>query len=57
MSPRRAVSSAGMEAVATAMKAFADSTAGFSGSQWSRLRALAGQVTRFEFPQYAELRR
>ena len=50
-----AVSSAGMTAVATAIKAFADSTTGFSDAQWSRLRALVGQVTRFEFPQYVDL--
>jgi len=50
-----AVTSAGMEAVASAMKAFADSTAVFSDTQWARLRALAGQVTRFEFPQYVDL--
>ncbi|MFM7041079.1 MAG: clostripain-related cysteine peptidase [Planctomycetaceae bacterium] len=50
-----AVSSAGMTAVATAIKAFADSTNGFSEAQWSRLRALVGQVTRFEFPQYVDL--
>lgn len=50
-----AVSSAGMTAVAAAVKAFADSTTGFSDAQWSRLRALVGQVTRFEFPQYVDL--
>jgi len=50
-----AVSSAGMNAVAAAMKAFVDSTVGFTSTQGSRLRALAGQVTRFEFPQYVDL--
>ncbi|MFM8577275.1 MAG: clostripain-related cysteine peptidase, partial [Planctomycetaceae bacterium] len=50
-----AVNSESMEAVATAMKAFADSTVAYTATQLSRLRALAGQVTRFEFPQYVDL--
>ena len=50
-----AVKSSGMNAVAAAMKTFADTAEGFTATQATRLRALVGQVTRFEYPQYVDL--
>lgn len=50
-----AVRSNGMNAVAAAMKTFVDSTNAFTTTQTTRLRALVGQVTRFEYPQYVDL--
>jgi len=50
-----AVRSSGMNAVAAAMKTFGDSTDAFTATQTTRLRALVGQVTRFEYPQYVDL--
>lgn len=50
-----AVRSSGMNDVAAAIKTFVDSTDAFTATQTTRLRALVGQVTRFEYPQYVDL--
>jgi hypothetical protein len=50
-----AVKSSGMNAVAAAMKTFADAAEGFTATQVTRLRGLVGRVTRFEYPQYVDL--
>ena len=51
-----AVSSDRMGAVAGAVKSFVTASAGFSAAQIDRLKTVLGQVTRFEYPQYADLR-
>ena len=50
-----AIRSSGMNDVAAAIKTFVDSTDAFTATQTTRLRALVGQVTRFEYPQYVDL--
>ncbi len=50
-----AVESVKMNAVAGAMKAFVDASAGLTASQFTRVRSTIGKVTRFEFPQYVDL--
>jgi hypothetical protein len=44
-----------MNDVAAAIKTFVDTTDAFTATQTTRLRALVGQVTRFEYPQYVDL--
>lgn len=51
-----AVSSDRMPAVAAAVKSFVTASAGFSAAQIGRVRTVLGQVTHFEYVQYADLR-
>jgi hypothetical protein len=51
-----AISSDRMPAVAAAVKSFVTASAGFSAAQIGRVRTVLGQVTHFEYVQYADLR-
>ena len=51
-----AVSSDRIGAVAAAVKSFVTASAGFSAVQIGRVRTVLGQVTHFEYVQYADLR-
>jgi len=50
-----AIDSTKMNAVAGAVKAFVDVSAGLTAAQIGRVRATIAKVTRFEFPQYVDL--
>jgi hypothetical protein len=45
-----------MGAVAGAVKSFVTASASFNTAQINRLKTVLGQVTHFEYPQYADLR-
>ena len=51
-----AVSSAGMGAVAGAVKSFVTASANFNTAQLNRLKTVLGQATHFEYAQYVDLR-